>query len=203
MIKKRSVHIFVVAAFWVILWPYMMQAQSGIYQDGVVTITSNVIGANVFCDSVFLGVTPLLNIALSTGKHTIMVIDGTPFQWNARRKEQCIEVPAGSQVVHYCNFPSDSAANLRFRGSVQKDILVQPRKVEFHSLITIGGSVGIVCGIATAYFKIKADARYNDYLLTGDRESLRETHRFDTMAGVTLALSQIGLAMVTYCLLSE
>ena len=184
----------------VVLWPDVLHSQS---DSGVVLITSNVIGANIYCDSLFLGVTPLSQVVLPSGKHTIMVIDGTPFQWNAQRKEQDIEIVAGSPMKLHYDFPTDSATDIHFKGTMQRDILVNPRKVEVHPLIAIGGGIGVVGGIAAAYFKIKADGYYDEYLLTGDRESLRETHRFDTMAAVTLALSQIGLAIVAYCLLFE
>ncbi len=200
MLTKRTFHIFIGMFFCVILWPDMLHSQS---DSGVVSITSNVIGANIYYDSLFLGVTPLSQVLLPSGKHTIMVIEGTPFQWNTHRKEQSVEIVGGSLLELHYDFSIDSVSDLHSKCTIQHDVLVNPHKIEFHPFIAIGSGVGVAGGIAAAYFKIKANAYYDAYLSTGDRESLRETHRFDTMAAVTLALSQIGLVIVAYCLLSE
>jgi hypothetical protein len=132
-----------------------------------------------------------------------MVINGTPFQWNALRKEREIDITGETPVVVHIEFPADSVVYRHPGNTVQHDIFVNPKKVEFHPLLVTGGGIAVVSGIATAYFKIQADARYDKFLASGDRELLQETHRYDTMAAVTLALSQIGLAIVAYCLLSE
>jgi hypothetical protein len=171
--------------------------------NGVVSITSNIEGANIYCDSLFIGITPLSNVVLSPGRHAIMVIDGTPFQWNALRKEREIDITGETPVVIHIEFPADSVVRRNPEDFVQHDIFVNPKKVEFHPLLMTGGGIAIVSGIATAYYKIQADTRYDKFLATGDSKLLQEAHRFDTMAAITLALSQIGLAIVAYCLLSE
>lgn len=201
--KKRAIDKYGALLFWILLWPGLLQAQSGSSQDGEVSIFSNVIGANIYCDSVYIGVTPLPNVSLHPGKHALTVIDGTPLQWNAKWKEQEIEIIAGSTAVVYCDFTVDSAQNVISRAALQSDILVSPRDVEFHPLLVVGTGVSFICGIATAYFKTKADRYYDTFLTTGDDASLQKTHRFDTIAAVTLTLSQIGLAIIAYCLLSE
>ncbi len=193
-------HTIVVLILCVISFTHDSFAQS---DSGFVSITSDIEGANVYCDSLFIGITPLSNVVLSWGRHAIMVIDGTPFQWNALRKERDIDITGETPVVVHVEFPADSVVHHHPGDIVQHDIFVNPKKVEFRPLLVTGGGIAVVSGIATAYFKIQADARYDKFLATGDRELLQETHRYDTIAAVTLALSQIGLAIVAYCLLSD
>jgi hypothetical protein len=171
--------------------------------SGIVSITSNIAGTNVYCDSSFIGNTPLSDIVLSRGRHTIMVIDGTPFQWDARREEREIHIERDTPILLRIEFSADSMARGTPGDAVRQNILIHPKKFEFHPLLVTGGVVAIASGIATAYCKIRADARYDKFLATGDSEFLQETHRYDTMAAITLALSQIGLAIVAYCFLSE
>jgi hypothetical protein len=193
-------HAIVILLLWVISFTQGSFAQS---DSGVICVTSNIEGANVYCDSLFIGITPLSNVVVSPGRHAIIVIDGTPFQWNALRKEREIDITGKTPVVVNIEFPPDSVVHRLPGEFVQHDIFVTPKKVEFHPLLVAGGGIAVVSGITTAYFKIQADTRYDKYLATGDRELLQETRRYDTMAAVTLALSQIGLAIVAYCLLSE
>lgn len=203
MEMTRVFHKGAVLLFGIALLRIAAHAQPQPGREGIVSVMSNVQGANVYCDSVFLGVTPILNIILPPGKHTFLVIDGTPLQWGARKKELEIQLAAGSPADVRFDFPADSVGNLHPGATVQSGVLVTPRKIEFHPLLAVGSGVGCICCIASAYLKIKADGFFDNYLLTGNRQSLRDTHRYDTMAGVTMALSQIGLAVVAYCLLSE
>lgn len=64
------------------------------------------------------------------------------------------------------------------------------------------GSV-IAFGAAAAYLKIKADNRYDDYLLTQNSGTLRETRKLDTYSGVAFALTQINLAALVYYFLAD
>jgi len=64
-------------------------------------------------------------------------------------------------------------------------------------------AVTVVAGVSAAYFKIKADNNYSDYLQTGDRANLDKVHRNDLAAGISLAVSQAGVAFLTYLLLSR
>jgi hypothetical protein len=67
----------------------------------------------------------------------------------------------------------------------------------------VAGAATIIAGATSAYFKLKADNRYSDYIRTGNATSLAEVDRLDTAAGVALAATQISLGLFTYFLLSE
>jgi hypothetical protein len=62
----------------------------------------------------------------------------------------------------------------------------------------ISGAATILSGVAAAYLKIKADERYQQYLLSNDPRFLTQTRRLDTAAGVAIAATQVGLGFFTY-----
>jgi hypothetical protein len=69
-------------------------------------------------------------------------------------------------------------------------------------LYVTGGST-VLAGITAAYFKTRADDLYTDYTRTGDPSLLSKTHRLDTAAAIALAITQVGLGLFTYYILSE
>jgi hypothetical protein len=72
-----------------------------------------------------------------------------------------------------------------------------------HLPLYISASATILSGVAAAYFKIKADDRYQHYALTGNPSLHAETQRLDTAAGVALAATQLSLGVFAYFLLSD
>ena len=67
----------------------------------------------------------------------------------------------------------------------------------------VSGVATVLSGIAAMYFKTQADERFTEYNRTGNPDLLSQTHQLDTAAGITLAATQVGLAVFTYFLLSE
>lgn len=67
----------------------------------------------------------------------------------------------------------------------------------------ISGATTIIAGAASAYFKVKADNRYAEYLRNGNPGQLSEVNRLDAAAGVALVATQISLGLFTYFILSE
>jgi hypothetical protein len=73
-----------------------------------------------------------------------------------------------------------------------------------HTLrLTLSAASTVLSGAAAAYFKIKADDRYQSYRDTGDPALLSQTHRLDTGAGIALLAAQISLGLFTYFVLSN
>lgn len=69
--------------------------------------------------------------------------------------------------------------------------------------VYLSGAATVVSGFAAAYFKIKADNRYQQFLDTNDGRLLSQTHRLDTAAGLAIAATQIGLGLFTYFIFSR
>lgn len=67
----------------------------------------------------------------------------------------------------------------------------------------VTGATTVLAGVAAAFFKIRADNRHADYLRTGDRRFLDQTHKLDTASAISLAAAQVSLALFTYFILSD
>ena len=64
------------------------------------------------------------------------------------------------------------------------------------------GSAAVLGGVA-AYFKIKADRKYDDYLQTKNRSILDEVDRLDLYSGVAFGLLQINFGYLIYKFLTD
>ncbi len=60
-----------------------------------------------------------------------------------------------------------------------------------------------VLGAAAAYYKIKADRKYDDYLNNGSQALLDEVNRYDLISGIALGALQINFGALLYFLLIE
>ena len=73
----------------------------------------------------------------------------------------------------------------------EKDIF----KILAGSLIVLGGT--------TAYFKLKADNRYESYQSTGEQAYLDQTKKFDLISGITMGALQINFGILIYYFLTD
>jgi hypothetical protein len=60
-----------------------------------------------------------------------------------------------------------------------------------------------VFGVVSAYFKIKADNRYDEYLKTKDPDKLNEVNRLDLYSGIAFGLLQVNFGYLIYKFLIE
>ncbi|MCH8941719.1 MAG: hypothetical protein IIA48_04670 [Bacteroidetes bacterium] len=67
--------------------------------------------------------------------------------------------------------------------------------------IMLGSFVAL--GAATAYFKIKADKRFDNYKKTNNTSLLDDTNKYDAISGVTFALMQVNLGVLVYYFLRD
>lgn len=67
--------------------------------------------------------------------------------------------------------------------------------------ILIGSAA--IFGTTAAYFKIKADKKYDEYLLTKDKNTLTEVNRLDLYSGIAFGLLQINFGYLIYKFLIE
>jgi len=91
----------------------------------------------------------------------------------------------------------------RLRG-VPAEPMILTREQSKNSLpIYLTSGTAVVAGVAAAYFKIKADSRYNDYQQSGDPAALEGVHRYDTISGMALVTSEASILFLSYLLLSR
>jgi len=155
-----------------------------------IIIRSDPFGAEVFSGDTLLGVTPLLvekqkaSASILVRKvgyqnHYIALHDTKHSSVLVKMEKLFDQIPDGDRVVLSKGQPGPPALPL-----------------------IVSGASSIVAGALAAHFKVKADNLYGDYLITGDPEKRAETQRFDTAAGISLAIAQVGLGVFAYFLLS-
>jgi hypothetical protein len=71
------------------------------------------------------------------------------------------------------------------------------------TLIKVLVGSAVLLGASTAYFKLEADKKFDEYLITGDREILDQTNRFDVISGVTFVAMQINFGFIIYLFLTD
>jgi len=86
---------------------------------------------------------------------------------------------------------------LNYNGIVKSEPFVETTLFK-----VLTGSV-IVLGAVTAYFKLKADDKFDEYRFSGNKKFLDETNKYDTISGISLALFQINFGYIIYRFLSE
>lgn len=86
---------------------------------------------------------------------------------------------------------------LDFNGTIKNEPFVNT------TMFKVLTASAIALGSVTAYFKLKADDKFDEYRFTGNRKYLDETNRFDTISGISLALFQINFGYIIYRFLAE
>ncbi len=71
------------------------------------------------------------------------------------------------------------------------------------TLFKVLSGTAIALGAVTAYYKLKADDKFDEYKRSRNKQLLDETNRYDTISGITFAAMQINLGFLLYRLLSE
>ena len=61
----------------------------------------------------------------------------------------------------------------------------------------------IVLGGTTAYFKLKADNKFDEYEFSGESKYLDETRKYDLISGITFGALQINFGLLLYYFLTE
>lgn len=64
------------------------------------------------------------------------------------------------------------------------------------------GSI-VVPGSTTAYFKLIANDKFDDYQTTGSQSSLNDTRKYDLISGITMGLLQINFGVLIYYFLTD
>ncbi len=66
----------------------------------------------------------------------------------------------------------------------------------------LAGSM-VALGATTAFFKLKADNRYDEYRQSGDPSLLDQTNRLDLVSGITFVALQINFGLIIYFFLVD
>ena len=61
----------------------------------------------------------------------------------------------------------------------------------------------ITLGATTAYYKLEADKKFDEYQDTGDPAALEQTDKYDTISAATFVALQINFGLILYLLLAD
>jgi len=61
----------------------------------------------------------------------------------------------------------------------------------------------IALGATTAYYKLEADKKFDEYQKTGDPAALEQTDKYDLISGITFVALQIDFGLILYFFLSD
>lgn len=61
----------------------------------------------------------------------------------------------------------------------------------------------IALGAASAYFKLKADNKFDEYKLSNDKSLLDETHKYDLISGISFTALQLNIGFIIYKLFTD
>ena len=173
-------------------------------------------GSSIFVDSVYAG-NGSVTVLLPLGIHIVTFTQDASL-WNPVLEQDSVLLtgngdrqrvfsgtgfgnpgfPAPDTKATYSLMNSAVLTQTMERNGIVKDKLF----FQSHLFKYLSGSL-IVFGVSAAYLKIKADHRYDDYLLTRDNGVLQETRRLDTYSGVAFAVTQINLAALVYFFLAD
>ena len=74
--------------------------------------------------------------------------------------------------------------------------------LETYLIETLIGSA-ISLGVAAAYYKIKADDKYDEYLSSRDKTLLDQTEKYDLISGIAFGILQINFGALIYLFLTN
>ncbi len=92
---------------------------------------------------------------------------------------------------------SDKVGTLNFIGKIKETSFYEKDLFKYllAGIVVLGGT--------TAYFKLKADNKFDEYEITGDEKLLDETERYDLISGITFTALQINFGALIYFFLNE
>lgn len=102
-----------------------------------------------------------------------------------------------NKTISLSEIKSGQKPELTFSGELKKENFYNTM------LFKILAGTAIALGATTAYYKLEADRKFDEYQVTGDPELLNQTDRFDIISGVTFVALQINVGLIIYFFLSD
>jgi len=102
-----------------------------------------------------------------------------------------------SKFISLKDYKKDKPYTLDFIGKIEETSFYEQDLFKYllAGIVVLGGT--------TAYFKLKADKKFDEYEITGDEKLLDETERYDLISGITFTALQINFGVLIYFFLNE
>lgn len=125
------------------------------------------------------------------------LIGFTPLKIPKHIKELKVSKPGYTEKKILLDDNPIQIVKLDFNGKIKSEPFVNT------TLFKVLTGSAIALGAFTAYFKLKADDKFDEYRFSGDKKFLDETNKYDTISGISLALFQINFGYIIYRFLAE
>jgi len=153
------------------------------------TITSEPYGATVQHHDSIIGTTPL--ILSTTSEKYIIKISKDGF------KDVMVPLSIDAGEFHMKLEPVEGSSK------IQSPYLLTNKQSEVQTSVYVAAGAAVVSGVAAAFLKIESDRYYKDYRHTNSGSTLDKVRRLDIVSGISLAVSEISLFLLSYLLLSQ
>lgn len=166
-----------------------------------VNLISNRDNSLFFVDSVLIG-KGNASTELSKGNH-ILVIKESLLRWGDAVKVDTLRIQDCAQKYLFSYELKDQTnmvnQELPFGTGNQKS---EESFFKSGTLKLLIGSAALLGGIS-AYFKIQADRKYDDYLKSKNQTLLDEVNRLDAVSGISFGLLQLNFGYLIYKFLTD
>lgn len=102
-----------------------------------------------------------------------------------------------SKFISLTDYDEDKPFTLDFIGKIKETSFYEQDLFKYllAGIVVLGGT--------TAYFKLKADEKFEEYEITGDQKLLDQTENYDLISGITFTALQINFGVLIYFFLNE
>jgi len=126
------------------------------------------------------------------------LIGSTPLFIGNLRNELKLTKPGYQEKILLQNsFSENMLVNLEFIGEKKEESFF------YSTTFQILAGTAIALGAVTAYYKLKADDKFDEYQSTGNQDLLDETNKYDLVSGITFTALQINFGFILYKFLTE
>ncbi|MDI6766256.1 MAG: PEGA domain-containing protein [Bacteroidota bacterium] len=165
------------------------QIERSIIFPSLLRISSEPYGASILIDDSISGTTP--KTFLLHQKKSSIKLSKDGFETSIS------SIPLEGGIIH---LPLTSSQLI---SPDSKSLYLDGRDMKNLIPIYITTSTTILSGVTAAYFKIKADRYYRNYLQTNENDKLTQVRQLDTAAGISLFVCEISIFTLSYLLLTH
>lgn len=165
-----------------------------------VDVNTNNTQALVIIDSVLVG-KGNMKTELSQGSHIIRIQEAM-YRWGQKEILDTIKIVDCTKPLTFTYDFSPVAEHANNLGFYKADGTNGENFFTSTTFKILIGSAAVLGGIS-AYFKIKADKKYDEYLNTKNQSTLDEVDRLDLISGISFGLLQINFGYLIYKFLAD
>ncbi|MGB5287753.1 MAG: hypothetical protein WBQ32_06810 [Ignavibacteriaceae bacterium] len=125
------------------------------------------------------------------------LIGFTPLLLEQGQGEYILKKPDYStKTINFEEISAGEKPELKFLGHEKNESFYNT------TLFKVLVGTALALGATTAYYKLEADKKFDEYQITGNPDLLEQTDRYDVVSGVTFVALQINFGLILYLLLS-